>query len=87
MLSGPIGIITAVAFDGVDDSGIQTTNRVLRNAALFRMRDETEIWKVNLEGTRNRFEKLRSYAQMRLALFIAKLNRRPPKPGVPRAKS
>jgi DNA-binding MarR family transcriptional regulator len=31
-LPDPIGLITAVAFDGVDDADIETTNRVLRNA-------------------------------------------------------
>jgi MarR family transcriptional regulator, lower aerobic nicotinate degradation pathway regulator len=31
-LPDPIGLITAVAFDGVDDAEIETTNRVLRNA-------------------------------------------------------
>lgn len=31
-LPDPIGLIAAVAFDGVDDAEIETTNRVLRNA-------------------------------------------------------
>lgn len=31
-LPDPIGLIVAVAFDGVDDAEIATTNRVLRNA-------------------------------------------------------
>jgi DNA-binding MarR family transcriptional regulator len=31
-LPDPIELITAVAFDGVDDAEIETTNRVLRNA-------------------------------------------------------
>lgn len=32
MLPDPIGLITSVAFDGVDEAEIETTNRVLRNA-------------------------------------------------------
>jgi DNA-binding MarR family transcriptional regulator len=31
-LPDPIGLITAVAFDGVDDADIATTNRILRDA-------------------------------------------------------
>ncbi len=31
-LPDPIGLIATVAFDGVDDTEIETTNRVLRNA-------------------------------------------------------
>jgi DNA-binding MarR family transcriptional regulator len=31
-LPDPVGLIAAVAFDGVDDAEIETTNRVLRNA-------------------------------------------------------
>lgn len=31
-LPDPIGLIAAIAFDGVDDAEIETTNRVLRNA-------------------------------------------------------